>query len=293
MKGDLHCHTRLSDGSVGIDEIVLIAAKKGVDVIAITDHDCMAANVRGKMIGEKNGVKVIPGVEISCTDKESGKNVHLISYSADNPDRLEGLCHSNQVIRKKAGQIMMLKAAAKFSIGSDFILKRATGSTNIYRQHIMHALMEAGYTDKIYGELYGKLFSADSSECIAVNPSFPSPEEVLDAIHNAGGIAVLAHPSHFGNYDILDKLVELGLDGVEAYHPSCTQDDTEYLLKYAKEHKLLVTGGSDFHGMYSKSCVTVGSCGISDKQLDDFLNYKARKKRAQKRLEAKAAEAKA
>lgn len=259
-------------------------------MIAITDHDCMAATVRGKMLGEKNGIKVIPGVEISCTDKIGGKPVHLICYSADNPDRLEGLCHSNQVIRKKAGQIMMLKAAAKFGINPDFIMKRATGSTNLYRQHIMHALMDAGFTNSICGELYKKLFSPDSMECIAVNPAFPSPEDVLADIHNAGGIAVLAHPAHYGNFDTLDRLAQIGLDGVEVYHPTSDNDDISYLLKFAKEHKLLVTGGSDFHGMYNKSCVTVGSYGISDKQLDDFLSFKARKKRQQKRLEAKAAE---
>ena len=290
MKGDLHCHTRLSDGSVGIEEIVALAKKKGLDVIAITDHDCLAGTVRGKILGEKQGVRVIAGVEISCTDKISGKNVHMLCYMPDSPDRLEGLCHKNQVIRKKAGQIMMLKAAERFSIGADFILKRSGGSTNLYKQHIMHALMEAGCTDTICGKLYEELFLRRGDKNIAVNPIFPSPESVLEAIQTAGGIAVLAHPAHFGNFDTLERLIDLGLDGVEVYHPSASDEDTAKLLKIAKEHKLLVTGGSDFHGMYGKTCLSIGSYGISDKQLDDFLNYKARKKRQQKRLEAKLAQ---
>ncbi len=290
MKGDLHCHSRLSDGSVGIEEIVALAKKKGLDVIAITDHDCLAGTGRAKNLGEKQGVRVIPGVEISCTDKISGKNVHMLCYLPDFPDRLEGLCHKNLIIRKKAGQIMMLKAAERFGIGADFIMKRCGGSTNLYKQHIMHALMEAGCTDTICGELYEELFLRKGEGNIAVNPIFPTPESVLEAIQNAGGIAVLAHPAHFGNFDTLERLIGLGLDGVEAYHPSASEADTQMLLRIAKEHKLLVTGGSDFHGMYGKTCMTIGAYSVCDKQLDDFLNYKARKKRQQKRMEAKLAQ---
>ena len=291
MKGDLHCHTRLSDGSVGIEEIVMLAGKNNLDVIAVTDHDCQAGNVRAKMIGEKNGIRVIPGVEISCSDKISGKNVHMLCYMPDYPDRLEGLCHKNQVIRKKAGQIMMLKASAKFGVNAEFIMKRSTGSTNLYKQHIMHALMEAGYTQHIYGGLYEELFTPKTPGCIAVNPMFSSPEEVLSAIHDAGGIAVLAHPALYGNFDTLERLVPLGLDGVEVFHPTADEENTARLLKYAREHKLLVTGGSDFHGMYNKTCLNLGSYGLSEKMLDEFLSYKSRKKRQLKRQETKAAQA--
>lgn len=287
MKGDLHCHTRLSDGSVGIEEIVSLARGRGLDVIAITDHDCMAGTIRAKMIGEKQGVQVIPGVEISCTDKISGRNVHLLCYSPDFPDRLEGLCHKNQVIRKKAGQIMMLKAKARFGIDAEFIMKRSTGSTNLYKQHIMHALLEAGCTDMLFGEVYEELFIRKGEGNIAVNPIFPAPEEVLQAIRDAGGIAVLAHPAHYDNFDTLERLIPLGLDGVEVYHPSCDTVSEARLLKLAKEHKLLVTGGSDFHGMYSKKSLPMGAYTIADKQLDDFLNYKARKKRQQRKLDMK------
>ena len=73
MSGDLHCHTRLSDGSLGIEEIITLAAKKGLKTIAITDHDCLAGTVRGKVIGARHGVQVIPGVEFSSTFEEIGK----------------------------------------------------------------------------------------------------------------------------------------------------------------------------------------------------------------------------
>ncbi|MBR1810383.1 MAG: PHP domain-containing protein [Clostridia bacterium] len=289
MKGDLHCHTKLSDGSVGIEELIMLAAKNGVGVISITDCDCLAGTVRGRMIGKKSGIDVVPGVEISCTDETDGKEIHILCYQPDFPDRLEGLCHENQLMRKKAGQLMMFKAAAKFGITSEFILKRANGSTNIYKQHIMHALMEAGYTDAIYGELHDRLFTKGSADSILVEPKFKSPEVVLQAIHDAGGLAILANPVAFGCADAAERLIPLGLDGIEAYHPVCSETDTARLLKLAKEHKLLVTGGSDFRGMYNKQCITIGSCGPTEKQLEEFLNFKARRKRQQKRLEAKTA----
>ena len=161
MAADLHCHTKLSDGSVGIEDIIVIAQKSGIDTIAITDHDCIAGTVRGQVIGKRYGVTVIPGVELSAFDFEAGKKVHILSYLADAPARLESICKTS-VARKRAGQIMMLKVAARFPITSEFIVSHASGSTNLYKQHIMHALMDAGYTDKIFGNLYNTLFSEDS-----------------------------------------------------------------------------------------------------------------------------------
>ncbi len=83
MAADLHCHTKLSDGSVGIEDLIVIAQKSGIDTIAITDHDCLAGTVRGKVIGKRYGVNVIPGVEISAIDNEAGKKVHILCYLAD------------------------------------------------------------------------------------------------------------------------------------------------------------------------------------------------------------------
>lgn len=102
MAADLHCHTKLSDGSVGIEDLIVIAQKSGIDTIAITDHDCLAGTVRGKVIGKRYGVNVIPGVEISAIDNEAGKKVHILCYLADAPDRLEGLCKRTSIARKRA-----------------------------------------------------------------------------------------------------------------------------------------------------------------------------------------------
>lgn len=289
MAADLHCHTKLSDGSVGIEDIIVIAQKSGVDTIAITDHDCLAGTVRGQVIGKRYGVTVVPGVELSAFDDEVGKMVHILSYLADAPDRLEGICKRTSVARKRAGQIMMLKVAARFPITSEFIISHASGSTNLYKQHIMHALMDAGYTSEIFGELHEALFSPNSENNVLAPTKYPTVKEVIDEIHNAGGIAILAHPGKFDNFDEIDAYLELGLDGVEVWSPSNTPEQTEELQAMCKKKKILMTGGSNFHGTYGHETVTIGSYSTPQDQLDKLMGYKAKKKRAQRKAEKEAA----
>ena len=289
MAADLHCHTKLSDGSVGIEDLIVIAQKSGIDTIAITDHDCLAGTVRGQVIGKRYGVTVIPGVELSAFDNEVGKKVHILCYLAEKPDRLEGLCKRTSVARKRAGQIMMLKVAARFPVSNDFIINHASGSTNLFKQHIMHALMDAGYTSEIFGDLYHALFDGDSSTNLLAPVKYPEVNEVIEEIHNAGGIAVLAHPTVFDNVSEIDKYIELGLDGIEVWHPEASDEDIELLSKICKKNKLLLTGGSDFHGMYGNRTVTIGTCTTPDEHMDKLLGYKAKKKRAQRKAEKEAA----
>ncbi len=291
MAADLHCHTKLSDGSVGIEDLIVIAHKSGIDTIAITDHDCLAGTVRGQIIAKRYGVTVIPGVEISSFDNEAGKRVHILSYLAEKPDRLEGICKRVSVARKRAGQIMMLKVAARFPVSNDFIVNHASGSTNLFKQHIMHALVDAGYTNEIYGDLYNALFSPDSETNLLAPIKYPEVKEVIDEIHGAGGIAVLAHPYKYNNIPELEKYIEMGLDGVEVWHPSATDENIEEASKLCKKHKLLLTGGSDFHGMYGRSTVTLGTCVTPDEHLDKLMGYKAKKKRAARKAEKEALKA--
>ena len=288
MAADLHCHTKLSDGSVGIEDIIQIAQKSGIDTIAITDHDCLAGTVRGQVIGKRYGVNVIPGVEISGFGFTAGKRIHILCYLADSPNRLEGICKRTSVARKRAGQIMMLKVASRFPITSDFIIGHASGSTNLYKQHIMHALMDAGYTDRIFGDLYHALFDADSETNVLAPTKYPDVKEVIEEIHGAGGIAILAHPAKFDNFDEIEEYVELGLDGVEVWSPSATENDIQALTAICKKNKLLMTGGSDFHGIYGDSTVTLGSYATPKENLDKLLSYKAKKKRAQRKAEREA-----
>lgn len=270
---------------MGIDDIIQLARKSGITTLAITDHDCVAGTVRAQIIGKRLGVNVIPAVELSCTDQKRKAKAHMLCYFPDKPERLERLCRKNSSARKTAGRVMAVRAAEKFPISPEYIVKCATGSTNIYKQHIMQALLDSGYTTTIFGELFDTLFSHSSPDNILVNTTYTSPEETLEAIHEAGGIAVLAHPGFYDNFELLDELIELGLDGVEVWHPENTPEQQEYLKNLAKKHKLLMTGGSDFHGGYNAYPLRLGEYGTPEECVEELLNYKARQRRKQKKLE--------
>ncbi len=279
MGGDLHCHTKLSDSSMGIDDLIVLAQKRGINTIAITDRDCQAGTIRGKIIGERRGITVIPGVEISCYDSARERNVEMLCYLSDSPDRLEGLCHRNIVARKKASQLMTLKIARKYPITPELVLKCATGSTAVFEQHIMHALMECGLTDKLYGDLFYELFSPESPDNVLVKAGYPEPAEVIEAIHEAGGIAVLAHPSTEKDVEILKDLVSKGLDGVEVWHPSISDEQKDLLMNIARENNLLSLGGTEFMGMYSKQPVSLGACETPDTAVKALMTYKTKMKK--------------
>ncbi len=289
MSGDLHCYTRLSNGSMGIEEIIALAKSVGIETIAITDHDCLAATVRAKIIGERNGIKVVTGVELSCVDEDDGEVVHILCYLPDFPDRLEGLCHRNTVARKRASQYMMLKAAQRYPVSAELMKRCASGSTNLYEQHIMHALMECGIADSFYGKVYDELFSPESENNILVKPAFAKITEVIEAIHAAGGIAVLSEASKYYGNEKFEKYIALGLDGIEVWHPSADEDAIQTLALYAKKHGLLATGGSCFRGLYNKKALTLGACAAPKAQLQELLGFKAKQKRLQKKNAAQEA----
>ena len=143
--------------------------------------------------------------------------------------------------------------------------------------------MECGITTEVYGDIYHELFSPESSDNIIVQPDFPDPREVVKQVKAAGGIAVLSHPAHTGCTDIIDDLVKAGLDGIEVWHPCHSESDVEELSKIAKKNSLIMTGGSDFHGMYSPTAVGLAGIEIPQQHLNTFLSYKAKQKRLAKK----------
>ncbi len=280
MAIDLHCHTKISDGSLGIEELLGIAKRRGLTALSVTDHDSTAGATRAVILGKRMGLRVIHGVEFSAFDEQRGNKAHLLCYMCDYPDRLEGLCRRIGENRRAAALEMIRKVMRYYPITPDLVARCATGSTNIYKQHIMHALMDAGYADSLFGELFQKLFGEDGRA--VVQETYPDVREVLEAVHEAGGVAVLAHPYEDHNEALMEELVELGLDGVEAWHPSNTPEQTEQLLAFSREHGLVATGGSDFHGMYARTARPLGSIAVPDEQANELITYKEKKARARR-----------
>ena len=279
MACDLHCHSRISDGSLGIEELIAIARRRGLSAVAVTDHDSMAGATRAVIVGKRQGIQVIHGVELSAKDSANGRKVHILAYLCDTPDRLEGLCHRTNTARKEAAVAMMKKVLRYYPIVPDSILRCASGSTTVYKQHIMHALIDAGYADSFFGETYEKLFSPESG-CAYVPVAYPDVEEVIDLVHDAGGLAVLAHPYTYDSIDLMHNLVRQNkLDGIEVWHPRNNEEQTAFLKEFATERGLLMTGGSDFHGMYTGHPRPIGSFSAPDDTVQMMLDYKKSVKR--------------
>ena len=274
MACDLHCHSRISDGSLGVEEIISIARRRGLSAIAITDHDAVVSATRAVVVGKRLGIPVIHGVELSAKDPSTKRKVHILAYLCDTPDRLEGLCRRTNANRKAAANAMIQKVLRYFPIIPESIARCASGSTTIYKQHIMHALMDAGYADSFFGDTYQKLFSSHGGRAY-IPVEYPDVDEVIDLIHSAGGLAVLAHPYTYDSIDLMHQLVEQKkLDGVEVWHPRNNAEQTAYLQDFANAHHLLMTGGSDFHGMYTNSPRPLGSYSAPDETIQLMLDYK-------------------
>ena len=263
MSADLHCHTVMSDGAVSIEEIVLLAKNKGLTTIAVTDHDTFAGVTRAKTFGKKHGVNVVEGAEISAYDYKRKRKVHILAYMCEYPNRLMGMLKKTNDSRKKAMLIAINKVSHLYPIPADMILRRAQGSANIYKQHVMKALVDSGITNEIYGDVYKKLFHPKTGFAKTVI-EYPDVFEVVDAIHEAGGVAVLAHPAVYDSMDLLVELAQYGIDGVERYYPRAIEEDDAKLEQIINDYNLITTGGTDFHGSNAGEICPIGTSVVDD-----------------------------
>lgn len=276
MLGDLHCHTRLSDGSSTIDDLVFYAKRGGLDFVAITDHDTMAGVTRATVLGKRYGIKVVPGVELSAYDTARKRSVHILCYLPQKPDRLLGICTKVTQSRTRAGQEMLNRAMRYYPITPEHVSRYYSGSKALYKVHIMNAIMDLGYTNTIHGPLYHELFDSWSGSCY-VEVTYPDVRHVIDVIHSAGGLAVMAHPPEYDSFDLLEELCSKGLlEGVEYSHPRCGPEDKKRIAELADHYGLIKTGGTDFHGYYASDPHPLGSFVTQPEEIDKM--YKMVKK---------------
>ncbi|MBR6982453.1 PHP domain-containing protein [Ruminococcus sp. XPD3002] len=277
---DLHCHTTLSDGSLGIEDVIAQAKRTGIDWLSITDHDTMASFSRADVIGQREGVNILRGVELSAWDKKRNGKVHILCYNPRKPERLEGLCLKSCEIRKACSKEMIDKVMEKYPITLESILKNTTGSKSIFKQHIMRALIDYGYALEFYGELDAELFNPKTGSCY-IEREYPDVNFVIDLIHTSGGAAVMAHPAQYDNFELLEELASEGrIDGVEVAHYSADEACRSELHKLAEKYELIETGGSDFHGLYNSVPTHLGSCTTTEENLERILRLTSKTKAA-------------
>lgn len=270
MSGDLHCHSYFSDGSMKPAHIVELAARLKLACIAIADHDTMNGVNEAVSCSAETGVKVVPGIEVSTYDYIHKKKVHLLCYLPKNPRRLLEMCGETLKKRTAASLKMAEKVSERFPLTIDVVKRYASKSSAVYKQHIAMALMEMGYSMSVFGELYQSLFSSKNGWAL-VEFDQPDPRDAIRLIKETGGAAVLAHPGVYGNFDIIAELCDLGLDGIEVWHPRQSKEDTQKALEAAERFKLIRTGGSDFHGMCASKITPLGARLTENCELEKLL----------------------
>jgi len=269
MKADFHIHTNISDGYNKIEEIVKMAKENGLTHIAITNHDTVEGLKQAISLGELQGLKVIPGIEISAYNFKKKKKVHILGFNFDlNGKNIKKLCNPILEKRNINSLLQIIKLISNsYDISIKNILRRAKNSEVIYKQHIMAELIDKGYTDKIYSDLYNKIFK--NQGICDMNITYVDAVDAVKAIKLDGGLAILAHPGQLDSYEIIDKLVSVGLDGLELNHESHTNKDIEKIKKYSSIYDFVFTGGSDFHGKYG-SDIKLGEITSPEKAIFIF-----------------------
>ena len=281
MKADLHCHTTISDGSLGISDIIKQADRDDVRYLAITDHDSLASLSRSAVLGKRYNVTVIPAAEFSAFDSARGRKVHILCYMPEKPERLEGLCLRTSEGRMKLGKSIAMRVLEKYPITLESILRYSAGSKAIYKCHIMHALMDYGYTTDLYGDVYDEIFDAKDGLCASQVRQeadfYPDVRFVTTLIKASGGISVMAHPKVYDSMELLEELAAEGaIDGAEVWHSSADEKFRGEVTELAKRYGLLTTGGSDFHGFYNHYAIQIGSNPTPEEELDKILYHRVK-----------------
>lgn len=254
MRVDLHLHTNASDGQHTPSELVVLAQK--FDIIAITDHDTTDGIAEAQEAARKIGSpQIIPGIEFSAED-DAG-DVHMLGYFIDIQDAaFQAELQKFQNDRFTRGQRMVEKLAALgLPLDWNRIAALADGGS-IGRPHIARAMVEAGYVETVR-EAFDRYIANDGIAYVARRRL--SPEEAVHMIHAAKGVAVLAHPGLLPDPEaMVRRLIPYGLDGVEVTHPSNSESVRLQMRALAREFSLIMTGGSDFHGLAIKPDVRIG-----------------------------------
>ncbi len=249
LRADLHFHTRFSDGKFSPEDIIKTAAKNGLEIISITDHDTVKGIPEMLEAAQEVSCRVLPGVELEAFVREDNNEfypVHILGYGInhENKELLDFLSDIKKTRVKRAKK--MLEKLTRFGIKLDFeAVNSFSRGESVGRVHVAQALKEADYV-KTVDEAF-QLYIGDDLPAYESKPHY-SPQRVIDLIHDCAGMAVWAHPYYTNNDAVIEKLTNCGLDGLECYHHEFEKNITEHYLKLADEYDLIVTGGSDFHG---------------------------------------------
>ena len=240
---DLHAHSTASDGSRTPADVVREAKRVGLSALALTDHDTIDGIAEAVAVGAELGVRIIPGIELSAVEGES--ETHILGLHLSDTCQLEAdLVGLRDMRRARAARIVQRLNELGVRIELTAVLEQAAGGA-VGRPHVARAMIAEGWAVD-FRDAFDRYLGNG-------RPAYVSKERlaVIDAIgliHRAGGLAILAHPSHTGTRERIAAFAAQGIDGVEVRHPSHSAEDTARLAALVEHFSLVPSGGSDWHG---------------------------------------------
>jgi predicted metal-dependent phosphoesterase TrpH len=260
LRFDLQSHSTSSDGVLPPAEVVALAAEAGVQLLALSDHDTVGGVSEAIEAGERLGVKIVPAVEISAVD-EGSRELHILGYNIDHTGPVMTARLADFLADREQRTLRMRDGlrAVGFELDETEIEGRIAAGKPIGRPHLAGAVLRApANAARLAEENIDEIGALIRGYLIEGRPAFrlrqtPTVAEAIEAIHDAGGLAIWAHPF----WDIedpkevlatVDRFAGLGIDGVEAFYITHDQAQTELLASKTSELDLLSTGSADFHG---------------------------------------------
>jgi predicted metal-dependent phosphoesterase TrpH len=240
---DLHSHSTASDGTVAPEEVIETALRCGLTALALTDHDTIDGVSVARAAGARVGVRVIPGVELSAFHE--GHEVHLLALHLTHLEGLQRRLTELRTMRYNRAQAIVEKLnTLGVPLTLDEVLLQSNGGA-VGRPHVARALIARGVVQDFRDAFTKYLGSAGAA---FVPKEHFSIEDAIAIAHEAGALAIWAHPGDGGRRERLEPLVAAGLDGLEIRHPSHSGEDVKRLQALADFFNLVPSGGSDWHG---------------------------------------------
>ncbi|MBI3490372.1 MAG: PHP domain-containing protein [Acidobacteria bacterium] len=271
---DLHTHTTASDGRCSPDQLVARASAAGVTVLAVTDHDTVAGGDDAAEACARARVTFIPGIEITAV--LMGVDVHLLGYFFDRRSPVLLAFLEEQRRRRRDRVREMVDRLARFNIHLDAeaILRPGLedASKSAGRPWIARALVSGGYVSTT-AEAFDRWLARDRPAFVP--RSAAAPAEVIGRIHDAGGVASLAHPGLLGRDEWIPGFAAAGLDAIEAHHTRHDADATARYRGMAEQLQLAISGGSDYHGDETHGAPGPGAVSLPRADYDRLVRLKA------------------
>lgn len=266
MRADLHAHTTASDGTVTPAGLVELALDRGIDVLAICDHDSVAGISEATAECSGTPLTLVPACELSSV--QDGLDVHVLAYWVDieDPALIDHLALLRAARFRRAETMVAALRGAGFGVTLDDVLALSDGGA-VGRSHVARALVRAGHADTV-SEAFQRYIGRGKP--FYVPKDSPSPADVVAQLVTLGAVPVLAHPGVTGADALIPDLVAAGLRGIEAYHADHSPQDRLRYAAIAESYGLLVTGGTDYHGPHAPN-PDLGSVDVPEPAIRALL----------------------